>query len=115
MTVSHVKGSGETWTVTVSGRLDQSQGPTLEQTLVDLVSEDASLIIVDLTETTYINSGGLRILVTSWRRLRQGGGDLILVGLSDRLMEVFRMVGFDKVFRIMPTVADATRQPRNGN
>jgi anti-anti-sigma factor len=48
----------------------------------------------------YINSGGLRCLVTAWRRARQAQGDLLLCGLNQRLNEVFTMVGFDKVFGI---------------
>ena len=56
---------------------------------------------------TYINSGGLRCLVSSWRKARQQSGDLILCGLSSRLHEIFAMVGFDKVFQITTTIEEA--------
>lgn len=88
--------------VGVRGRLDQTLTTQLEQVLGALLSEGHVLIIVDLSETGYINSGGLRSLVTAWRKARQKGGDLVLCGLRGRLVEIFEMIGFDKFFRIFP-------------
>ncbi len=86
----------------ISGRLDQTQTPQLEETLNNLLTAGHYDLLVDLTAVTYINSGGLRCLVSAWRKARQQGGDLVLCGLNDRLQEIFGMVGFDKVFSIYP-------------
>ena len=64
-------------------------------------------LIVDLTHTTYINSGGLRCLVSAWRRAKAAQGSLSLCGLNERLQEIFTMVGFDKVFTIHEDCAGA--------
>lgn len=98
-----------TWLVRVYGRLDQSLNPQLEKTLSNLLEEGNNRFIVDLREATYINSGGLRCLVSAWRKARQREGNLVLCGLNTRLHEIFAMVGFDKVFQIYPT-CDAARQ-----
>lgn len=95
--------SNDTWLVSVQGRLDQSQNPQLEEKLTDLLDDGHQRLIVDLTEATYINSGGLRCLVSAWRKARRQEGDLVLCGLNPRLQEIFFMVGFDKVFQIYPT------------
>lgn len=95
--------SNDTWLVSVQGRLDQSQNPQLEEKLTDLLDDGHQRLIVDLTEATYINSGGLRCLVSAWRKARRQEGDLVLCGLNPRLQEIFSMVGFDKVFQIYPT------------
>lgn len=89
--------------VGVRGRLDQNITPRLEQTLLRLLDETRPQLIVDLSESTYINSVGLRTLVTAWRRARQQGGDLVLCGIQGRLAEIFEMIGFDKLFRLFPT------------
>jgi anti-sigma B factor antagonist len=91
------------WLVGARGRLDQTLTPQLEQNLLDLLNEGHSRLLVDLTEVEYINSGGLRCLVSAWRRARQQEGSLSLCGLNPRLSEIFDMVGFDKVFDIYPT------------
>jgi anti-sigma B factor antagonist len=95
------------WLVTVNGRLDQNLNPQLDQTLTSLIETNHNDIIVDLSQTDYINSGGLRCLVSAWRKARQNEGNVWLCGLNDRLQEVFSMVGFDKVFQIYPTLAEA--------
>jgi anti-anti-sigma factor len=113
MTISHEKRKKDIWVVSVSGRLDQTQGPDLEKVLTSLIASSITRMVVDLSETEYINSGGLRILVTAWRLLHQNEGELILVGLNDRLKMVFEMVGFDKVFTIVSAYEDAVARLEN--
>ena len=90
------------WLVGVNGRLDQMLNPELEQTLADLLDENRCQLVVDLSQANYINSGGLRTLVTGWRKARQQDGNLVLCGLNGRLQEIFGMVGFDQLFQIYP-------------
>ncbi|MCL4802927.1 MAG: STAS domain-containing protein [Anaerolineae bacterium] len=102
-----------TWLVSVDGRLDQSLNPKLEDTLNDLLGKERYHIIVDLTQTTYINSGGLRCLVSAWRQAKANGGTLVLCGLNTRLQEIFSMVGFDKLFEIHDDCTAARKQARS--
>ncbi|MEW5987899.1 MAG: STAS domain-containing protein [Chloroflexota bacterium] len=95
--------------VGVRGRLDQSLTPQLEAELRDLLSSGYYHLVVDLSEVSYINSGGLRCLVAAWRQARQQRGDVVLCGLGPRLNEIFAMIGFDKVFRIYPTCQAAVQ------
>lgn len=99
--------SNGSWLVGVRGRLDQDLTPALEAELRRLLDEGHSRLIVELSQATYINSGGLRALVAAWRKARQQGGDLVLCGLTPRLAEIIGMVGFDKVFKIFPDRAAA--------
>jgi len=107
MSIQQKSLPSDIWLLQVDGRLDQSQNSNLEQHLRQLLDAGHAALIVDLTEVTYINSGGLRCLVTAWRRAKQQDGNLVLCGLNARLQEIFEMVGFDKVFQIMPTVETA--------
>lgn len=93
--------------VRVFGRLDTSLTNALETELEGLISAETPKVIVDLAETTYCNSAGLRILVTAWRHAHEKGGDVVLVNLNERVQEIFAMVGFDKIFRIFANRADA--------
>lgn len=102
-----IPGSTAAWLVGVQGRLDQTLSPALETSLNQLLDQQATHLLVDLADVTYINSGGLRCLVSAWRKARQQGGSLLLCGLNDRLQEIFGMVGFDRVFTIYPSRAEA--------
>jgi anti-sigma B factor antagonist len=100
------------WLVGVRGRLDHGLTPSLEQKLNTLLAEGHHHLIVDLTEVEYINSGGLRCLVSAWRSARLQQGNVTLCGLNTRLSEIFGMVGFDKVFQIYPTCGEAAGASR---
>ena len=107
MTISYRQLKGNVWVVSSRGRLDQSLNPQLDKSLGELLDQGHQRLIIDLTDVTYINSGGLRCLVTAWRRARAQGGDLVLFGLNSRLDEIFSLVGFDRVFPIYATFEDA--------
>jgi anti-anti-sigma factor len=108
MTIQHQQLPDDIWLVIPEGRLDQTQTPQLEVELTRLLDEDGrTRLIIDLSQVNYINSGGLRCLVGSWRKARQLEGNLVLCGLSNRLLEIFAMVGFDKVFQIVKDVKEA--------
>ena len=95
------------WLVHVEGRLDQQLTPTLETELHQLLQEDGVQLIVNLTKTNYINSGGLRCLITAWRKARQQKGDLLICGLNGRLQGIFEMAGLDQLFDIHTTPKSA--------
>lgn len=95
------------WLVGVNGRLDQSLTPQLSETLTSLLDNGRYRLIINLSGVSYINSGGLRCLVSAWRTARANNGDVVLFGLNDRILEVFTMVGFDKVFHIVNTSSEA--------
>lgn len=99
----------EIWLVIASGRLDQSQTGQLEESLQELLAEGHNRLIVDMANVEYINSGGLRCLVTAWRMARQKEGDVYLCALIPRVQNVFTMIGFDKVFQIFPTREEASQ------
>ena len=97
------------WSVGVRGRLDHTAVPEAEAVLNRILGESQPRIVVDLGETNYINSGGLRVLIAAWRAARHQGGDLHLCSLNRRLQEIFEIAGFDQVFTIHPTADDAAR------
>lgn len=103
----HEERPGDSWLIGVSGRLDQNLTPELEAELESLLAGGHNRLIVDLSEVNYINSGGLRCLVTAWRKAKKQGGNVILSGLKARVYEVFSMVGFDRVFTVYPTAEAA--------
>jgi len=107
MSIWQQKLTAGVWLVGISGRLDQTQTPDLEEQLDALFEAGHHRIIVDMSEVTYINSGGLRCLVTAWRKAKTEGGNVLLTGLKERVNEVFSMVGFDRVFDVYPTQAAA--------
>lgn len=93
--------------VTVQGQLVVTNRQEFKQAILDAVEQGSTTVIVDFTEATYIDSSGLGALVSLNRRLRDAGGDLRLVGLSDELRTLFELTRLDALFPLFATRADA--------
>jgi anti-sigma B factor antagonist len=91
------------------GRLDAAGSPALDRELQQRLSLGRRYLLVDLSDTSYISSNGLRVLLAALKGARQNGGALRLCCLSARLAEIFEMAGFDQVFDIYATRAAAER------
>jgi len=99
--------------IQASGRLDASTVSILEHALMRALHTAAKVVILDLSEVTYISSSGLRVLLTCRRQLRDRRGDLILCALSQNVRDVFDMVGFSALFGIAESL-DQARQMAAG-
>ena len=94
-------------TIVPQGRLDAASVRPLEAELAERLANGNCTLIVDFKDTTYISSNGLRILLAAHRQAQEHGGALKLCALGERLREIFAMAGFDRVFEIFETRAEA--------
>jgi len=89
--------------ITPQGRLDAARVRPLETELKQHLADGHVHLLIDLHDTRYISSNGLRVLLAVHKHAHQQGGALKLCGLDARLTEIFEMSGFDRVFGIFPT------------
>ena len=71
MSISQETLGDDRWLIRIDGRLDHNQSGSLERLFVTLLDQNQVHLVVDLGDVTYINSGGLRCLVSAWRKARQ--------------------------------------------
>jgi len=95
--------------VTVSGDADLYAAANVERELVRLVDEGKHSIVVDLTDATFIDSTMLRVLLNVSKRLRPGGGELIVVCSEQNIRKIFEITLLDRVFSIFETREQALR------
>lgn len=89
------------------GRLDSNTSSTLEGHLMGLINGGAKAVIIDFTNLGYVSSAGLRVLLMGAKKIKAGGGKMTLCALSDNILDVFRISGFDKIFTISTTREEA--------
>ena len=78
-------------TISVSGRIDPITSRNLEAILNGAIEKN-QWIVVDLKDTEYICSSGLRVLLAGLRRLKAKNGDLRLVSLQPVVRGGFRNI-----------------------
>ena len=93
--------------VRVSGHLDSGSSGALEKKLHDLIAAGATRIVVDLTDISYVSSGGWGIFVGEVKSLRDRGGDIVLSGMTSEVYDVYELLGFADVLRAFKTITDA--------
>ena len=89
---------GEKLTVAISGRLDTATAPELEEALKESM-DGISELVIDFTETEYISSAGLRVLLSAQKTMNKQGS-MVVTGVNDVIMEIFEVTGFVDILDI---------------
>ena len=99
--------AGDVLVVAVVGQLVVGNRQEFKQTVLDEVEKGATRILIDFTETGYVDSSGLGALVSLSKRLRDAGGSLRLAALNDDLRTLFELTRLDTLFKLYGSRADA--------
>ena len=75
--------------------------------MLELIANGADEVVVDFTDTTFIDSTTLGVLVSGVKRLREKDGTLSIVCSDRNITKIFEITGLDRVFTIYPTRAEA--------
>jgi anti-sigma B factor antagonist len=98
---------GETHVVAVKGEIDLFTAPDFKQRVAAPIDAGMSRVIVDLSETTFIDSSSLGVLIGAHRRLKLHGGTLAIVYANESIAKTFRITGLDGVFTLVASLQDA--------
>jgi anti-sigma B factor antagonist len=93
--------------VTPKGRLNMVSARRLKEVLTGLVNGGTTRIVVDMAETTFLDSSGLGALIAGLKSARQAGGDLRIARPTPSVMTVFELTNLDKVLRARDSVEGA--------
>jgi anti-sigma B factor antagonist len=96
-----------THVISLAGEVDLYTAPELKQELLEAIGNDAKNVVVDFTNTTFIDSTTLGVLVGGVKRLRPNGGTLSIVCSDQNITKIFEITGLDRVFTIYPTRSEA--------
>jgi len=93
--------------VTISGRVDSATAPDLQQMLHGLIAANRPRIVLDLQDTEYLSSAGLRVLVATLKAAKHNGGELKLAQPTQRVREVLDLAGLTPLVHIHADVVEA--------
>jgi anti-sigma B factor antagonist len=99
--------------LTVRGRIDSGTAPDFEREISELLDDGRKNIIVNLSETTFISSAGMKVLLASLKKVRSmlPAGDVVLSqvpeGAEVNLKENFDLAGFTHLFQFYESDVEA--------
>jgi anti-sigma B factor antagonist len=99
--------SDDAYLIALAGEVDLYTAPEFKQELLDVINKGGRQVVIDLSETTFIDSTTLGVLVGGVKRLRTNEGQLSLICSDRNIIKIFEITGLDRVFTIHPTRDEA--------
>lgn len=104
-----IKKQGDVCIVDVEGQLIVGNRQELKQKVLDEIERGERKFLVDFSQTGYIDSSGLGVLVSLSKKIREAGGELRLANLNDDLKTLFELTKLDTLFHIAGTRDEALK------
>jgi anti-anti-sigma factor len=98
----------ETVTVALTGELDLGSAGLLRDHLAALQEDRPATLVLDLGDVTFMDSSGVALLLSLWRRCRRDGVTLMIARLSPAVRRVLELCG---VAGLLPIADDGDGAP----
>lgn len=92
--------------VVLSGELDLSTVDKVEQELQRVEAEGPATVALDLSRLTFLDSSGLRLIVSADQRARRDSRRFVVVRGPDTVQRVFTITHLDEQLELVDDVAD---------
>jgi len=89
---------GNELTIVLTGRLDTTTAPELEQALKASL-DGVSVLIWDMAALEYVSSAGLRVLLSTQKTMNKQGS-MKVTHVSPEIMDIFEVTGFADILTI---------------
>ena len=90
----------------LGGELDISTAPRLEESLLRVEADGPALLVIDLSGLDFMDSTGLRLLISADTRAREAGRRMVLVQGNDMVRRVLRLTRLDERLEIVADPGD---------
>jgi anti-sigma B factor antagonist len=96
--------------IAVAGEIHASTAPQFSGLLTAAIDAGRTLIVLDLTDVSFIDSTGLSVLLNALRRVTHAGGRMSLVCTNPTVLRLFEITRMDATFAIHTGVEPALAQ-----
>jgi anti-sigma B factor antagonist/stage II sporulation protein AA (anti-sigma F factor antagonist) len=100
--------------VYLEGRLDAVSTPVLEGKLAKLL-EVSDRLLIDFSKVDYLSSAGLRLLLSSTKKMKAKEGRLAFSGMGEDVIDIIQMAGFERILNIYSSEDKALKALSKGD
>ncbi len=105
--VQKVEGKTDTLVFNCVGYIDTYNSPHFSQIVDAEIKNEVKNLIFDLSKVSYISSTGIGTFPAFLKNVVPKGGNIVLIGMKDRVREVFQLLGFASFFNKADSVKEA--------
>jgi anti-sigma B factor antagonist len=99
--------AGDLLIIKLQGEVDLYAAPELKSHVNGAIERGKKKLILDLSQTTFIDSTTLGILVSGMKRLRPRGGMLAVLCPDPTMARIFDITGLNRMFSVHATLDEA--------
>ena len=103
-------GVGSVNVLNVKGFLDAHTAPELENAFNGLINDNKYKVVVNFSDLQYISSAGLGVFMAYIEQIRENKGDIKLASMSDKVFNIFDLLGFPLLYEIFKSEDDAIKK-----
>ena len=92
------KQDGSNLDIKVSGKLNTTTSPELEQSINESI-DGVTALTFDFAELSYISSAGLRVLLSAQKKMNKQGS-MVVKNCTREILEIFEVTGFSDILTI---------------
>lgn len=93
----------------IRGRLDAVSSPTAEKKVFECINSGHTKLLLDFAGVSYLSSAGMRMLLSTTKKLKTLSGKLVVCSIVPNVMDVLKMSGFDHVLELSKSEEDALK------
>lgn len=90
-------------------RLEGNTSMEFRQQVIELINGGVMNLVVDLSETDFMDSEGISSIVARISVLRDHGGDVIIAGVSPFILNIMEITHLDQLIKRYDTVDEALK------
>jgi anti-anti-sigma factor len=104
--------NGDILVLYFKGKLDAISSPNAEKKIFECINAGQYKLIFDFSSVDYLSSAGLRVLLSTRKKLKALAGVLLLAAVNPNVIDLLVISGFDHVFELSPSVNEAIKKIR---
>ncbi len=105
-----VRSNGTPTTIAVRGEVDMVTAPALNEQLTDVLGAERGDVLVDLNDTSFLDSTGLHVLLNAQRRLVRQGHQLYVVCGNGPVRRVIELARLDETLGLISSAREYQQQ-----
>jgi len=94
-----IRQVGQVSVVEVTGKLTSFESGALRTSIAKLLKEGRMQILLNLSGLVYLDSSGIEDLVHTYMSVIKSGGEMNVVGLTDKVEEILKITQLYQVFQ----------------
>ena len=83
--------------VTLKGRLVSADTQRVRVAMLQVVEEGHAMLVVDISQVTFIDSSGLSVLLSVFKAVRKRGGEMNLFGMTEQIRHLLELTRVEQV------------------